>query len=117
MNDLLELNSNELEQLFPCRIRRKLRRGNRPAIQAFISKLHKAKQASAREKPREVKTHLRDVVIEPAMVGNFVRIHNGDARTWKKIKPKEIQPEMIGMYLGEFSTSTSGKLSARAQKN
>lgn len=31
------------------------------------------------EKPAPVKTHLRDAIIMPDMVGNFVAVHNGKA--------------------------------------
>ena len=50
------------------------------------------------EKPAPVKTHLRDAIIMPEMVGNFVAVHNG-----KAFNIVEIKFDMIGRYLGEFS--------------
>lgn len=50
------------------------------------------------EKPEVVKTHLRDMVILPEMVGSMVGVYNG--KTFNQV---EIKPEMIGHYLGEFS--------------
>ncbi len=47
-----------------------------------------------------VKTHVRDMVILPEMVGVTVLVHNG-----KEFIPVEIKPEMIGHYLGEFAIS------------
>ena len=45
-----------------------------------------------------VKTHARDMVILPEMVGVIVLVHNG-----KEFYAVEITPEMIGHYLGEFA--------------
>lgn len=50
------------------------------------------------EKPEVVKTHLRDMIILPEMVGSMVGVYNG--KTFNQV---EIKPEMIGHYLGEFS--------------
>ncbi|PVD20020.1 hypothetical protein C0Q70_20514 [Pomacea canaliculata] len=45
-----------------------------------------------------VKTHLRDMIIVPEMIGSIVGVYNG--KTFNQV---EIKPEMIGHYLGEFS--------------
>ena len=45
-----------------------------------------------------VKTHLRDAVVMPEMIGNVVSIYNG-----KSFVPVEIKFDMIGRYLGEFA--------------
>jgi small subunit ribosomal protein S15e len=50
------------------------------------------------EKPAPVKTHLRDTIIMPEMVGNVVGIYNG-----KSFANIEIKFDMIGRYLGEFA--------------
>ncbi|EGV92639.1 40S ribosomal protein S15 [Cricetulus griseus] len=50
------------------------------------------------EKPEVVKTHLRDMIILPEMVGSMVGVYN--SKTFNQV---EIKPEMIGHYLGEFS--------------
>jgi small subunit ribosomal protein S15e len=47
------------------------------------------------EKPAPVKTHLRDAIIMPEMVGNFVAVHNG-----KAFNIVEVKFDMIGRYLG-----------------
>lgn len=52
------------------------------------------------EKPAPVKTHLRDAIVMPEMVGNFVAVYNG-----KSFNNVEIKFDMIGRYLGEFSLS------------
>nr|XP_060610992.1 small ribosomal subunit protein uS19-like [Anolis sagrei ordinatus] len=56
------------------------------------------KEALPMEKPEVVKTHLRDMIVLPEMVGSMVGIYNG--KTFNQV---EIKSEMIGHYLGEFS--------------
>ena len=44
----------------------------------LIKKLRKAKkEAPPNEKPAVVKTHLRDMIIVPEMIGSVVGIYNG----------------------------------------
>ncbi|HVE37377.1 MAG TPA: 30S ribosomal protein S19 [Nitrososphaeraceae archaeon] len=45
-----------------------------------------------------IRTHVRDMIILPDMVGITINIHNG-----KEFSPITIKPEMIGHYLGEYS--------------
>uniref|UniRef100_A0A8C2V5G3 40S ribosomal protein S15 n=1 Tax=Chinchilla lanigera TaxID=34839 RepID=A0A8C2V5G3_CHILA len=71
----------------------------------LLKHLPKAKkEAPPMEKPQVVKTHLRGVIILPEMVGSMVgKVCNGKTFT-------QVEPEMIGHYLGEFSiTSKSVK--------
>ncbi|MDH5788198.1 MAG: ribosomal protein S19 family protein, partial [Candidatus Bathyarchaeota archaeon] len=44
------------------------------------------------------KTHVRDMIILPEMVGTTLFVHNG-----KDFVQVEIKPEMIGHCLGEFA--------------
>lgn len=46
----------------------------------------------------ELKTHVRDMIILPDMMGLTVKVHNG-----KEFSAVQIKPEMIGHYLGEYS--------------
>lgn len=67
----------------------------------LIKKLRKAKKAAPpNEKPAVVRTHLRDMIIVPEMIGSVIGIYNG-----KTFNSVEIKPEMTGHYLGEFSVS------------
>ncbi|CAG8655050.1 2299_t:CDS:2, partial [Acaulospora colombiana] len=67
----------------------------------LISVLHALiKNAPPNEKPTVVKTHLRDMIIVPEMIGSVVGIYNG-----KVFNSVEIKPEMTGHYLAEFSIS------------
>ena len=87
--------------MFPCRQRRRLNRGLKRKPLALIKRLRKAKkEAGPLEKPEVVKTHLRDMIVVPEMIGSIVGVYNG-----KVFTQVEIKPEMIGHYLGEFSIS------------
>jgi len=87
--------------LLPCRVRRRFNRGLKRKPMALIKRLRKAKkEAPAGEKPETVKTHLRDMIIVPEMIGSNVGVYNG--KTFNQV---EIKPEMIGHYLAEFSIS------------
>lgn len=91
--------SEQLMELMHCRARRRFGRGLKRKPMALVKKLRKAKkEAPPLEKPEIVKTHLRNMIIVPEMVGSIVGVYNGKAFT-----QVEIKPEMIGHYLGEFS--------------
>ncbi len=91
--------SDELIQLLGCRARRRYTRGLKRKPLALLKRLRKAKkEAAPLEKPAVIKTHLRDTIIIPEMVGCMVAVHNG--KTFNQV---EIKAEMIGHYLGEFS--------------
>ncbi|NXC40931.1 RS15 protein, partial [Penelope pileata] len=88
----------DLDQLLDMSYRR-LNRGLRRKQHSLLKRLRKAKkEAPPMEKPEVVKTHLRDMIILPEMVGSMVGVYNG--KTFNQV---EIKPEMIGHYLGEFS--------------
>ena len=52
------------------------------------------------DKPEPVKTHLRNMIIVPEMIHSTVAVYNG-----KVFNLVEIKPEMVGLYLAEFSIS------------
>jgi small subunit ribosomal protein S19 len=87
--ELNKLSTDEFMELLPSRQRRRLKRG--------LTKDHK--RLLSRVKDREVvRTHLRDMIILPEMVGKTIEIYNG-----KAFNRVEIMPEMVGHYLGEYS--------------
>ena len=63
----------------------------------FVSDLQKA-ECPENERPEPVKTHLRNMLVVPEMIGSVVGVYNG-----KSFNNVEIKSEMIGHYLGEFS--------------
>ncbi len=87
--DLGQLSIEELAGLLPARQRRTIKRG--------LSKEHKKLLADLKKKD-SVRTHIRDMIIFPEMVGKNIEIYNGKA--FEKV---EIMPEMIGHYFGEFA--------------
>ncbi|MBC8494673.1 30S ribosomal protein S19 [archaeon] len=89
LEELKELSLNELASILPSRQRRKIKRGFSDEEKKLIVKV---------EKQDRVKTHLRDMIVLPQMVGKTIRIHTG-----KDFQQILIQEEMIGHYLGEFA--------------
>uniref|UniRef100_A0A1D1Y1W9 40S ribosomal protein S15 n=1 Tax=Anthurium amnicola TaxID=1678845 RepID=A0A1D1Y1W9_9ARAE len=101
LEQLLDLSSENLMDLVHSRARRRFQRGLKRKPMGLIKKLRKAKkEAPPEEKPAVVKTHLRDMIIVPEMIGSIVGVYNG--KTFNQV---EIKPEMIGHYLAEFSIS------------
>jgi small subunit ribosomal protein S15e len=98
LENLLDLTVDELVRLYPARARRRLSRGLKRKPKALITRLRKAKkEAVPGERPRGIKTHLRNMIIMPEMIGSVVGVYNG-----KVFHGIEILPDMVGMYLGEF---------------
>ena len=96
VEELNKLNMDELMELLPARQRRRLKRG--------LTKDHR--RLLSRVKDRDVvRTHLRDMIVLPEMVGKTIEIYNG--KTFNRV---EIMPEMVGHYLGEYSL-TRGRVS------
>ncbi len=96
VEELKKLNTDELMALLPARQRRRLKRG--------LTKDHR--RLLSRVKDRDmVRTHLRDMIVLPEMVGKTIEIYNG--KTFNRV---EIMPEMVGHYLGEYSL-TRGRVS------
>ena len=82
-----------------------------------MKKLRHAKATCGEgEKPKGIKTHLRNCIVVPEMVGSNVNIYNG-----KTFVPVEIKADMVGYYLAEFSLSykpvTHGKLGVGATRS
>jgi small subunit ribosomal protein S15e len=96
------MSTDELVNLFHARARRRFQRGLKRKPLALIKKLRKAKKEAAAggDKPEPVRTHLRDMIIVPEMIGSVIGVYNG--KTFNQV---EIKPEMVGHYLAEFSIS------------
>jgi small subunit ribosomal protein S19 len=87
--DLAKLSIEELAELLPARQRRTIKRG--------FSKEHKKLLANLKTGDG-IRTHLRDMIVLPEMVGKNIEVYNG-----KSFEKVEIMPEMIGHYFGEFA--------------
>ena len=95
---LTGMSMDEFINLLPSRQRRSLQRGLTAEQRILLEKLREAKEAQKQGKEVNVKTHVRDLIILPDMVGAKIGIHNG-----KEFVAVDIKPEMIGHYLGEFA--------------
>lgn len=83
--------SDLLMELMHARARRRFSRGLKRKPMALVKKLRKAKKnAPPNEKPEVVKTHLRNMIIVPEMVGSIVGVYNGKTFNQVEIKVKVI---------------------------
>jgi len=99
LDNLLDMSPEQLIPMFHARARRRLSGGLKRRQLNLMRKLRKSKKEAAfGEKPAVVKTHLRNTIIFPEMIGSIVGVYNG-----KVFNSVEIKPEMIGHYLAEFS--------------
>lgn len=99
VEELQALSMDELVDIMPSRIRRSLRRGFTETQKKLIAKIRKSRRdIEGSEKIKPIRTHCRDMPILPEMIGLDFEIYTG-----KEFFRIEIQPEMVGQYLGEFS--------------
>ena len=98
LEQLQSLSMDEFILLLPSRHRRSLQRGLKTEQRILLENVRAAKQAMDKGQSVIVKTHARDMVILPEMVGVTILLHNG-----KEFAPVEITPQMIGHYLGEYA--------------
>lgn len=104
VSQLMGMPMDEFIGLLPSRQRRSLLRGLTLEQRALFERIRKAKTSMGKGKKVVIRTHCRDMIILPEMIGLTISVHNG-----KEFVPVEIQPEMIGKYLGEFAI-TCGKV-------
>jgi small subunit ribosomal protein S19 len=94
IEELKKMGTREFANYADSRTRRSiLRQGEK--IEKFVKKC-----VELAEKKKTIKTHLRDMVIVPQMIGHTIQIHNG-----KMFVAVTIGEEMIGHRLGEFSNT------------
>jgi small subunit ribosomal protein S19 len=98
LDSLQGMSMDEFINLLPSRQRRSLQRGLTPEQRILLGKMRGAQEVLKKGKDVTIKTHVRDLIILPEMVGMKILVHNG-----KEFLPVQIRPEMIGHYLGEFA--------------
>jgi small subunit ribosomal protein S19 len=98
LEELKKMNMDEFIKLLPARARRSLRRGLPPRQKKLLERLRRAYRAKKRGKDILTRTHVRDMLIFPEMVGLKIGVYNG-----KSYEIVDVKPEMIAHYLGEFS--------------
>jgi len=89
--ELANIPNEKLFKLFTARVRRSLTRGINDDKRKLMEEMKDKNQKNP------IKTHLRDVIILPYMVGVTVHIFSG-----KEFVPITITLQMVGHYLGEY---------------
>lgn len=97
IEELQKMNFNEFIKLLPSRQRRTLQRGFTEPQKKLLEKIKKAKDGL---KKKPVRTHCRDMIVLPDMVGMIIYVHSG-----KTFEPIRVVEEMIGHYFGELIDS------------
>lgn len=95
ISELAKLDHKELIAYMNSREKRVLKRGFTEPQKKLLIKLKKAKDGKF---SKLIKTHCRDMIILPDMVGLTMHIHTG-----REFVPVTIEEDMIGHYLGEFA--------------
>ncbi len=90
VQDLTKMSIEEFAKLVPSRERRKINRG--------FTEVEKKLLVDMKVSPKDVKTHARDMIILPEMIGKTIKVYNG--KEWMQLI---IEPELLGHRLGEFA--------------
>uniref|UniRef100_A0A7S1KQV3 40S ribosomal protein S15 n=1 Tax=Percolomonas cosmopolitus TaxID=63605 RepID=A0A7S1KQV3_9EUKA len=99
LNELITKSHEEMAQLFNARKRRRFNRKYGAQYFRLMQKLRNAKKdVPYGEKPPAVKTHLRDAIVLPEMIGSVLGVYNGLG-----FIEVEVRAEMVGHHLGEFA--------------
>jgi len=94
LDDLNNISLSDFMKIIPSRARRSLRRGFTDPQKRLLLRIKKEKEGKTK---KLIKTHCRDLVIIPDMLGVMISVYNG-----KEFVPLQITQEMLGKYLGEF---------------
>ena len=101
LDELQSLSLDEVAELLPARMRRTITRGLSVEHEKLLDKARGAGEEETANDP--IRTHLRDMPIVPEFVGLTFSVYNG-----QEFQRVQVEPEMIGHYLGEFQlTRTS----------
>jgi small subunit ribosomal protein S19 len=106
LEELQAMPFDEFVKLVPSKQRRTLKRMNHQ-VRKFLEKLrkHKAKEKNVQGKEggkaKPLRTHFREMVVLPEMVGSRVQIYDG-----KTFVDVNVLPEMLGHRLGEYAITT-----------
>lgn len=92
IEELKKMTIDEFTALLPARKRRTMKRGVKDQHKKLL------KQMSTHKGPKPIKTHIRDIIIIPEMIGKRFAIHNG--KDWTNV---ELPPQAVGHILGEFA--------------
>jgi len=90
LEELQKLSINEFAELLPSRQRRSLKRGFTEQQKILLDNIKKGQ--------KDIKTHCREMIILPTMVGMKIKVHTGN-----KFEALIIEEDMVGHRLGEFT--------------
>ncbi|NTV24254.1 MAG: 30S ribosomal protein S19 [Nanoarchaeota archaeon] len=88
--DLKKLPLGEFLALIPSRARRSAKRGFTEDQKKLLEKI--------RAHDNDIKTHARDMIILPEMIGVAIKVYNG-----KEFMPVHVVEDMVGHIIGEFA--------------
>jgi len=90
LSELQKMSLLDFANIAGTRAKRHLRRNH---SDAFYERIEKNKRAA-----KKIRTHRRDIVVTPKMVGKTIYVYNG-----KEFIQVDVVPEMLSHYLGEFA--------------
>lgn len=93
LDELRQKSMDDFISLLPSRQRRSLTRGMSTQHIKLMERIMVSKDS---KKP--VRTHCRDFIILPELIGAIVNVYNG--REFLRVN---LLPEMLGHYLGEYA--------------
>lgn len=93
VDELRAMSMDEFISILPARMRRSLRRGLSGDQRIVLEKLR-------RDQGKPIRTHARDMIILPEMIGKSVFVHTG-----KEFKEIKVNEKMVGHYVGEYAIS------------
>ena len=97
IEELEKMSIEEFSKLCTSRARRTIKRTN-AEMKKLLKNVKKASDAlKAGKFPKPVRTHNRDMIVVPEMLGVTMAVHNG-----KEFISVEIREKMLGHFLGEY---------------
>jgi small subunit ribosomal protein S19 len=95
IDQLNGMSTEAILELLPSRARRSLNRGISEDKRKLLEDVRSLKEGNLEG---QIKTHARDMIILPVMVGAAISVYTG-----REFLQVNIKPEMIGHYLGEYA--------------
>ena len=99
LEQMKSVSLEEFMKMIPSRSRRSLSRGLTEEQKKLMLKIKKTNEGKFK---KIIKTHCRDTVIVPEMLGLKIHVHNG--KTYTLV---DIELETLGHFLGEFAKTRS----------
>jgi len=95
IEEIQKMDLKEFAKLIPARQRRTLLRGFTDAQKKLIEKVKATNEGKYK---KIIKTHCRNMIIIPEMIGLKILVHKG-----KEFVPVMVTEDMLGHYLGEMT--------------